>query len=118
MKIAVNIGLGNNPVPVEQIVNAFKIFFGRDVQWRVDDEGAWKGEGEETLVLLLDGVYLMNDEIDTEIAFHSLMVSMCDTLTQDSIAYYVYDLSEGDLAFRGFENKEGIEFSMKHFIEL
>lgn len=46
--VEVNIGLGNNPIQIEQIVNAFRIVFGRDVKWRLSNEGVWTGEAENS----------------------------------------------------------------------
>ena len=121
MKVAVNIGAKDNVLSVDEIVNAFRIAFGRNVKWRVDSGGQWigsqKADQEETLVLLIDRVHFLDDLIDNEIAFHNFLSGMCSNMNQDAIAYYVYDMSQGDLAFRNHENKDGIEFDMKYFIE-
>jgi len=118
MKVAINIGLGNNPVEVHEIVNAFKIFFGRDVLWRVDEGGMWKDREEDVLVLLFESEFSISENVcDKEYALFELMGGLTNTLTQEAIAFYVYDTSIGRMAFNKDYNGEPYLFDMGKFIE-
>ena len=106
--IEVNIGLGNNPIQVEQIVNAFRIVFGRDVKWRLSNEGVWTGEAEDTLILKFD--------TDWELAMLQVFFKdLCGLQTQDAIAFLV-DANDGHLSFNRRYDGERYEFDMKYFI--
>lgn len=113
MRVCINIGLGNNPIPADEIATTLKVLFGHRTLFRIDSNGSWENTGaEQTLVVLIE-----TDPNWTYIKLNDLFRNMCINTTQEAIAFYVYDTSYGHLSFNPYYKGKRYDFDMKYFIE-
>jgi hypothetical protein len=103
--IELNIGLNNNPLDVDDILNQTGICLDLDITDVAVLDSQYKGQPEETLVILA--------KLPTITRLEEHISRLCDSLTQESIAYTLD--GRGELVYRlGFEGDRQ-EFNYNFF---
>jgi len=109
-KLTLNIGLNNNPLSAEQIINHFKRNAGADILAFEEVVMEWGGEPEPTLVI---EVNKEDESFNDKVLLELFIQELCYIYEQDAIAWELN--GEGVLTYRSNYDGERGEFDVNYF---
>ena len=119
MKVELNIGLGNNPFDGSAAAlltfNVLTKHGASNTAFRLS-KGKYVGSGEDNVIAIFDwdinhdGLWQFN-----KVGFQTLLEALATIMTQECIAFYVQDWSDGGLTFAPEHDGERYDFDLQYF---